>query len=118
MKNCIIQGRFFGKTVALQHPHNDNLRYFKITYVSETLRKYPPQAYLSRVANTQVKLPGTNYEVRKGHPVFIPLVGIHYDPDIYPDPDRFNPDRMTREKMQARHPCSFMPFGYGKDCYN
>lgn len=51
--------------------------------------------------------------MKKGDHIYIPLVGIHHDPDIYPDPDRFDPDRMTAEKKKARHPCSFIPFGMG-----
>lgn len=81
--------------------------------ILETLRKYPPQAYLSRVANADTRLPGTTYKVRKGDHVFIPIAGIHYDPAIYPEPDRFDPDRMTQEKMKARHPASYLPFGGG-----
>lgn len=45
--------------------------------------------------------------------VQIPVSCIHNDPETYPDPDRFDPDRMTAAQMKARHPCSFMPFGYG-----
>lgn len=46
--------------------------------------------------------------------MYIPIIGIHYDPELYPDPDRFDPERMTPEKMKARHPSSFMPFGMGE----
>lgn len=77
------------------------------------MRKYPPQVFLTRVATADHTLSGTDYTVRKGHHVYIPLIGIHYDPEIYPDPDRFDPDRMTPEEMKKRHPCSFMPFGMG-----
>lgn len=51
--------------------------------------------------------------MRKGDHVYIPIAGIHYDPEIYPEPDRFDPDRMTAEKKKARHPASFIPFGMG-----
>lgn len=84
---------------------------------SETLRKYPPQPCLSRVATSECRIPGTSYVMAKGSHVYIPVIGIHNDPEIYPDPDRFDPDRMTREKIKARHPCSFIPFGMGKEKY-
>lgn len=51
--------------------------------------------------------------IEKGTVVSIPIVGIHNDPDIYPAPDRFDPDRMTKDKMRQRHPSSFLPFGGG-----
>lgn len=43
----------------------------------------------------------------------VPLNGIHNDPDIYPNPDQFNPERFTKENIAKRHTCSFMPFGDG-----
>lgn len=77
------------------------------------MRKYPPMASLSRTATTETRIPGTNYKLEKGQHIFIPTMAIHYDPDIYPDPDLFDPDRMTREKMKNRHPCSFLALGGG-----
>lgn len=68
---------------------------------------------IERVANE-------NYLVRKGGRVIekatmiiIPTSRIHNDPEIYPDPLTFDPDRMTKEKMQQRHPSSFLAFGDG-----
>lgn len=79
----------------------------------ETLRKYPPQPFLARIAIKDTRFPGTSYVAKKGSHIYIPIAGIHSDPDIYPDPDRFDPDRMTTEKKKERHPCSFLPIGAG-----
>lgn len=54
-----------------------------------------------------------NCTLKKGDHVYIPISGIHHDPDIYPDPDRFDPERMTQEKIKNRHPYSFLPYGGG-----
>lgn len=35
------------------------------------------------------------------------------DPDLYPNPDVFDPNRFDKEVMSKAHPCSFMPFGEG-----
>lgn len=66
------------------------------------------------MATADAGLPGTDYQIRKGDHLYIPVVGVHYDSDIYPDPDRFEPERMAKGNMKARHQCSFMPFGLGE----
>lgn len=68
---------------------------------------------MSRVAEADYTDRKTGQVIEKGMHVMIPIAAIQNDPDIYPDPNRFDPDRMTTDKMKARHPCSFMPFGAG-----
>ena len=43
----------------------------------------------------------------------IPAVGIHMDERHYPDPDRFEPERFSKEAKAARQPMTFMTFGQG-----
>lgn len=45
--------------------------------------------------------------------MFIPADAIHRDPDIYPDPEKFDPERFSPEGMQTRHPTAWLPFGDG-----
>lgn len=36
------------------------------------------------------------------------------DPDVYPDPERFNPDRWLDEKGQIRDDMTFFNYGFGR----
>lgn len=81
--------------------------------VSESLRKVPVLPILDRVAGTDYVIPGTNITIEKGTTVYVPLLGLHMDPDVYPDPDRYDPERFSEEKRKTRHPYMYLPFGEG-----
>uniref|UniRef100_A0AAG5CVY9 Cytochrome P450 n=1 Tax=Anopheles atroparvus TaxID=41427 RepID=A0AAG5CVY9_ANOAO len=81
--------------------------------INETLRKYPPVESLTRVPSEDYTIPGTKHVIPKRTLVHIPVYAIQRDPDHYPEPDRFNPDRFTPEEVKKRHPYVFLPFGEG-----
>lgn len=81
--------------------------------VYESMRKYPPVGILNRVCTKEIDLPSTNIRIPKGIPVTIPVHAIHRDPRIYPDPEKFDPERFTEENIAARHPYAYLPFGEG-----
>ncbi|XP_063995669.1 uncharacterized protein LOC135173024 [Diachasmimorpha longicaudata] len=85
--------------------------------VQETLRKDPPATLLTRHAFESYKVPGTDFTIDKGMAVFIPVYAIHHDPEYYPDPEVFNPERFSEEAKHLRHPMAHIPFGDGpKNC--
>ncbi|XP_011706973.1 PREDICTED: cytochrome P450 6l1-like, partial [Wasmannia auropunctata] len=81
--------------------------------INETMRKYPPLSILNRVCTKEINLPTTNICVPKGTLVTIPLLGLQRDPSIYPDPDKFDPERFNADKIKEKHPYSFIPIGHG-----
>ncbi|XP_012267718.2 probable cytochrome P450 6a14 [Athalia rosae] len=81
--------------------------------VSETLRKYPSIPFLNRQATEDVKLPEIDLVVARGTAIVIPVYGLHSDPDIYPDPHVFDPERFTKENIKSRHHYAYLPFGEG-----
>jgi cytochrome P450 family 6 len=64
-----------------------------------------------RLTSDDYKIPDSNLTIEKDTLVFVPVYGIHYDPDIYPDPEKFDPERFTEENKQQRHPMAHLPFG-------
>jgi cytochrome P450 family 6 len=68
---------------------------------------------LDRVAGTDYVIPGTNITIEKGTTVYVPLLGLHMDPDMFPDPDHFDPERFSKENRRTRHPFTYLPFGEG-----
>ncbi|KAK0072517.1 hypothetical protein PV325_011256 [Microctonus aethiopoides] len=89
-----------------------NLRYLDMV-VGETLRKYPPLPFLDRVAHADYKVPNSDLIIEKGTPVFISMTGLHYDPQYFPKPDKYDPERFSEENKKSRKPCIYIPFGEG-----
>jgi cytochrome P450 len=80
--------------------------------VSEALRLYPPAPSLLRSPAKPVRLAGRT--VLPGELIFIPIYAIHRHTSLWPDPDRFDPDRFLPEAAAARHRYAYMPFGAGQ----
>ena len=75
--------------------------------VNETLRLYPPAAFLSRTAQAPDTLCGR--QVRPGDTVMIPVYALHRHHLLWDRPDDFDPDRfLTTPDRYA-----FLPFGAG-----
>lgn len=40
-------------------------------------------------------------------------MGVHYDPEYYPEPEKFIPERFSNEENRKRLPFTYLPFGDG-----
>jgi cytochrome P450 family 6 len=59
------------------------------------------------------RIAGTDVTLEKGIRVFIPVMGLHYDPRYYPDPQRFDPERFSDLGKSSRQQYVYLPFGEG-----
>ena len=101
------------KNVFLKFIHQViNLPYLDMV-VSETLRMYPILPMIERMAMENYRIPDSNLVIEKGTPLFIPLLGLHYDSKYYSNPDVFDPERFSKENKQSLNPHVYMPFGAG-----
>jgi cytochrome P450 len=79
--------------------------------IKETLRLYPPIHLGTRVAVTELQF--QNYRIPAGSRVLYSIYLTHRHQQYWPDPNRFDPERFTREQERRRPPFTFVPFGGG-----
>lgn len=77
------------------------------------MRLYPIAPVLGRVCTQNYTMPSTNLVIEKGTKVFIPNWGLQRDPDYFPDPDKFDPERFSDENKGSIDPGTYLPFGEG-----
>lgn len=82
------------------------LRVFK-----EAMRLYPPVYLFGRVAVSDIEL--GRWHVPNGTVVLISPFALHHRPELYPDPERFDPDRFLPENEARRHRSAYIPFSAG-----
>ena len=54
-----------------------------------------------------------SYLIPAGTILHIDIHGTHTDPNFWPNPEVFDPDRFLPENSQNRHPYSYIPFSAG-----
>lgn len=79
--------------------------------INEALRLYSPIHSISRVAVTDDMLGG--YHIPAGATLYVSLYATHRLPALWPDPNRFDPDRFTADKVERRPRFAFIPFAAG-----
>ncbi|KAG8444866.1 hypothetical protein GDO86_009861 [Hymenochirus boettgeri] len=79
--------------------------------IQETLRLYPPAGRLERVSRKTVEINGVI--IPKGTVTMIPTFVLQRDPEYWPEPDEFHPERFSKDNRQNHTPFTFLPFGDG-----
>ena len=87
-----------------------NLPYTRMV-IDETMRLYPPAWLVGRKPIAGDTIDG--FPLPKKCNVLMGTYLIHRRPDLWPDPEKFDPERFTPDKVKARHRYAYFPFGGG-----
>lgn len=99
-------------------PTVDEVRKLRWTpaVLRETLRKHSVVPLTMRIANADDIIPaedaglGHDVVIPKGCTVAVGILGVHSRPDIWPNPEKFVPERFMDENMDRVDPYAFIPF--------
>lgn len=86
--------------------------------IYEALRMYPVVVATDRICTKPFELPPNRpgekpHLLKEGDNVWFPIYGIQRDPQFYPEPDKFDPDRFLNDTKQMINSGLFLTFGMG-----
>jgi len=89
----------------------------RLTYtrqvLDESLRLYPPNWILVRIAIGDDTLPGGT-DIHRGNKLYLCQYVTHRSRKYFPDPDRFDPSRFSPAETALRPEFAYFPFGGGR----
>ncbi|XP_040398950.1 cytochrome P450 4F22 isoform X3 [Cygnus olor] len=85
---------------------------FTTMCIKESLRLHPPVTAVSRRCTEDIAMRDGRV-IPKGVICLMSIYGTHHNPDIWPEPQVYNPLRFSPENSQGRSPLAFIPFSAG-----
>ena len=79
--------------------------------IEEAMRLYPPAHAISRTAIGEDRIGGVR--IPPGSNISISMYMTHRNPNLWSDPERFDPERFTPAAAAQRHRFAYLPFGGG-----
>ncbi|KAJ8357393.1 hypothetical protein SKAU_G00201870 [Synaphobranchus kaupii] len=100
----------FPNKAPVTYEHLIHMEYLDMV-LNESLRLYPIALRLERLCTETIVINGVT--IPKGTVVMIPVYTLHHDPELWPEPECFNPERFSKENKDSMDPYAFLPFGAG-----
>ena len=101
----VLQGREW-----LEYEDLKELKYTQWC-IKEAMRLYPPVIEIYRRLTEDTKLDGVT--IPKGSKISISINNLHHNPDVWENPDEYNPLRFHPSNAEGRDPFAYMPFSAG-----
>ncbi|XP_055978218.1 cytochrome P450 4A6-like isoform X2 [Sorex fumeus] len=98
-----------GDGASITWDHMDKMPYTTMC-IKEALRLYPPVPGVARLLSSPVTFPDGR-SLPKGISVGLSIYGLHHNPNVWPNPEVFDPSRFA--PGAARHSHAFLPFSGG-----
>lgn len=98
------------KTVELTYQSLQEFKYLEMA-IKEGLRLFPSVPFIGR--NLVEDLEFDDITLPAGQDILIPIYMIHRNPEIYPDPERYDPERFSDGTESKRGPYDYIPFSAG-----
>ncbi|KAL8175051.1 UNVERIFIED_CONTAM: hypothetical protein K2H54_010688 [Gekko kuhli] len=86
------------------------MEYLDMT-MNEILRKYALGGRIERLCKKDVEINGIT--IPKGTVVMVPPYVLHFEPEYWPEPKEFRPERFSKEMKEKIDPYVYLPFGAG-----
>lgn len=98
------------KNSYLDYKILQELKYLEMV-IKESMRITPPVPMIGRELTEPTILHGVT--VPAGTTINIPVYAMHHADDVFPEPEKFDPERFTLEEIQKRNPYAYIPFSAG-----
>lgn len=94
-----------------------NMKYLDMV-ILESLRKWPTAVAVDRMCTKSYTIPAESPQektlhIEKGTIIWLPIYALHHDPENFPDPSKFDPERFNKENVSKIKPYTYMPYGSG-----
>ncbi|XP_053496109.1 cytochrome P450 4F3 isoform X1 [Ictalurus furcatus] len=106
--NALLEGR---DTEELMWEDLSNLT-FTTMCIKESMRLHPPVLALTRYYSQDMNVPGGR-TLPEGAICLISVYGTHHNPDVWPNPEVYDPMRFDLDNQKRRSPYAFVPFSAG-----
>merc|ERR1719500_1352797 len=113
-KHPEIQHELYEASKSIDVTKYESLKEFKLldAIIKETMRLYPAAVINSRYCSetTEIK---EGLTIEAGTTVVWSILKYHMDPDLYDEPERFNPSRWTGNESNTLQDDAWFSFGQG-----
>jgi len=98
------------KLTCPTHAQLEEMPYLEMV-LKETLRLYPAAPSITRMVPETFEFKGMVFP--KGTSLSSSMFLIHRDPELWPEPEKFDPERFSKDNCADRHTFAFLPFSAG-----